>query len=121
MNKPPAYGHGQSDSPYCCFHPRELVVGVCAHCLKDRLLLLLATTTNNAAADGTLRRRRTSISTSSNSISLPKVLSFLQRLDSRHHRRPDAAADDSDGTTSAASPDGMFIPSTTSTHITSIN
>ncbi|PAN40896.1 hypothetical protein PAHAL_7G348800 [Panicum hallii] len=114
MNKPPAYGHGQGDSPYCCFHPRELVVGVCAHCLKDRLLLLLAATTNNAAADATLRRRRTTTtSSSSSSISLPKVFalgsSFLQRLDSRH-RRPDAAADDSDGTTSAAaSPDDSFI------------
>ncbi|RLM87690.1 uncharacterized protein C2845_PM04G11380 [Panicum miliaceum] len=108
MNKPPAYGHGQGDSPYCCFHPRELVVGVCAHCLKDRLLLLLAATTNNA----TLRRRRTTTTTSSSSISLPKVFalgsSFLQRLDSRHHR-PDAAADDSDGIAAAASPDDSFI------------
>ncbi|KAG2569974.1 uncharacterized protein LOC120683248 [Panicum virgatum] len=99
MNKPPAYGHGQGDSPYCCFHPRELVVGVCAHCLKDRLLLLLATTTNNAAADATLRRRRTTSSI------LALGSSFLQRLDSRHHRA-DAAADDSDG---AASPDDSFI------------
>jgi len=99
MNKPPAYGHGQGDSPYCCFHPRELVVGVCAHCLKDRLLLLLlATTTNNGAADATLRRRRTTSSI------LALGSSFLQRLDSRHHRA-DAAADDSDG---AASPDGMY-------------
>ncbi|OEL37576.1 hypothetical protein BAE44_0001401 [Dichanthelium oligosanthes] len=95
------------DSPYCCFHPRELLVGVCAHCLKDRLLLLLATTTNNPTADAPLRRRRTS------SISLPKVFalgsSFLQRLDSRHHR-PDAAEPTySDGTTSAASLDDSFI------------
>lgn len=105
-----AYGHGKGDSPYCCFHPRDVGVGVgvCAHCLKDRLLLLLATTTTTNAAD--LRQR-------SRAISLPKVFalgsSLLQRLDSRHHRSgPDAAAaanysnSDGSGTTSAASPDG---------------
>ncbi|RCV14752.1 hypothetical protein SETIT_3G003400v2 [Setaria italica] len=103
MNKPPAYGHG--DSPYCCFHPREVVVGVCAHCLKDRLLLLLNKDPTTQQQQGQLRRRRTS----SSSISLPKVFalgsSFLQRLDSRHHRPDHDDAAHSDGTTSAASLD----------------
>ncbi|CAN6230145.1 unnamed protein product [Urochloa humidicola] len=95
MNKKPgAYGHG--DSPYCCFHPREVVVGVCAHCLKDRLLLLLA-------GDATQHRRGRS-----GSISLPKVFalgsSFLQRLDSRHHRPGDSTTSGS-----AASLDDSFI------------
>ncbi|XP_062224986.1 uncharacterized protein LOC133923724 [Phragmites australis] len=105
MNK----AYGQGDSPYCCFHPRELVVGVCAHCLKDRLLLLLATATH---ADASSRsyiytpalRRKTS------SLTLPKVFalgsSFLQRLDSRHHR-PDHANYSDD--TSVASLDDSFI------------
>ncbi|XP_004959955.1 uncharacterized protein LOC101757651 [Setaria italica] len=107
MNKPPAYGHG--DSPYCCFHPREVVVGVCAHCLKDRLLLLLNKDPTTQQQQGQLRRRRTS----SSSISLPKVFalgsSFLQRLDSRHHRPDHDDAAHSDGTTSAASLDDSFI------------
>ncbi|GJN25938.1 hypothetical protein PR202_gb13826 [Eleusine coracana subsp. coracana] len=63
------------DSPYCSFHPRELVVGVCAHCLRDRLLLLLAASAannnNNRKEEDELPlssrfRRRTS------SISFPK-------------------------------------------------
>ncbi|CAN6241505.1 unnamed protein product [Urochloa humidicola] len=95
MNKKPgAYGHGES--PYCCFHPREVLVGVCAHCLKDRLLLLLADATQH-------RRGR------SGSISLPKQVfalgsSFLQRLDSRHHRPGDSTTSGS-----AASLDDSFI------------
>ncbi|XP_066346422.1 uncharacterized protein [Miscanthus floridulus] len=108
------YGHGQGDVPYCCFHPREVVVGVCAHCLKDRLLLLLTAANNNnsnAAADAVHRRSRSS------SISLPKVFalgsSFLQRLDSRHHRGRDpdnnCYSDDDDATTSVASLDDSFI------------
>ncbi|KAL6844243.1 hypothetical protein ACP4OV_025916 [Aristida adscensionis] len=97
------------DVPYCSFHPRELVVGVCAHCLRDRLLLLLAATDTDAYA--ARRRRKTS------SISLPKVFalgsSFLQRLDSRHHRAaddPHSDADaDADVDTSVASLDDSFI------------
>ncbi|GJN01233.1 hypothetical protein PR202_ga18481 [Eleusine coracana subsp. coracana] len=118
-----AHGHGGQqaqggDSPYCSFHPRELVVGVCAHCLRDRLLLLLAasaaTNNNNNKDDEELPlsssrfRRRTS------SISFPKVLalgsSFLQRLDSRHHHEADAPKISSDDdTASVASLDDSFI------------
>jgi hypothetical protein len=104
------HGHGQGDVSYCCFHPREVVVGVCAHCLKDRLLLLLAAANSNAGDDAVRRRSRSS------SISLPKVFalgsSFLQRLDSRHHRGrerdPDnnCYSDDDDATASVASLDG---------------
>uniref|UniRef100_A0A0A9G0G6 Uncharacterized protein n=1 Tax=Arundo donax TaxID=35708 RepID=A0A0A9G0G6_ARUDO len=113
-----AYGHAQGDSPYCCFHPREVVVGVCAHCLKDRLLLLLAATTNNTDADYDASSRSYIYSSrpalrrkTSSSISLPKVFalgsSFLQRLDSRHHRPDDVNYSDDD--TSVASLDDSFI------------
>ncbi|CAD6261603.1 unnamed protein product [Miscanthus lutarioriparius] len=110
------YGHGQGDVPgYCCFHPRDVVVGVCAHCLKDRLVLLLAAAnSNNNAGDDVVRRRSRS---RSSSISLPKVFalgsSFLQRLDSRHHRGRDpdnnCYSDDDDATASVASLDDSFI------------
>lgn len=106
---------GQGDSPFCYFHPRELVVGVCAHCLKERLLLVLASKNgaDSDVADGgrylssrpyRALRRKTS------SISIPKVFalgSFLQRLDSRHHRSDDANSDA--GNTSIASLDDSFI------------
>uniref|UniRef100_A0A0A9GVU7 Uncharacterized protein n=1 Tax=Arundo donax TaxID=35708 RepID=A0A0A9GVU7_ARUDO len=115
MNK--AYGHGQGDSPYCSFHPRELVVGVCARCLKDRLLLLLhATSTTNTDADDASSSsayiyNRPALRRKTSSISLPKVFalgsSFLQRLDSRHHRPDDANYSDDD--TSVASLDDSFI------------
>jgi hypothetical protein len=102
------HGHGQGDVSYCCFHPREVVVGVCAHCLKDRLLLLLAAANSNAGDDAVRRRSRSR--SSSSSISLPKVFalgSFLQRLDSRHHRGRDP--DDDDASASVASLDGTSI------------
>lgn len=107
------YG-GADGTLLCYFHPRELLVGVCAHCLRERLLLLLAAKSNNGGgrarppADGAsylsarpycraLRRRTGSISSS-----LPKVFalgSFLQRLDSsRHpHHHPDEVVHDHDG------------------------
>ncbi|KAM3299295.1 hypothetical protein ACQJBY_040668 [Aegilops geniculata] len=109
--------HGGADGTLLCyFHPRELLVGVCAHCLRERLLLLLAAKSNNGGgrarppADGAsylsarpycraLRRRTGSISSS-----LPKVFalgSFLQRLDSsrhhHHHHHPDEVVHDHDG------------------------
>ncbi|WVZ87798.1 hypothetical protein U9M48_034380 [Paspalum notatum var. saurae] len=129
MNKQQqGYGHGHGDSPYCCFHPRELVVGVCPHCLKARLLLLLAAKDDDhAAAAALLRRRSRSRSrsrTTSSSISLPKVFalgsSFLQRLDSRghytHRTDTDAAA--------AAAPipnDGNYYSDDTATSVASLD
>ncbi|KAG8066830.1 hypothetical protein GUJ93_ZPchr0004g39200 [Zizania palustris] len=106
-----AHGCGGGDSPFCHFHPRELVVGVCAHCLRERLLILLASKQTTSPADGPayrpLRRK-------TGSISLPKVFalgsSFLQRLDSSRHHRPDVDANsDADDTTSVASLDDSFI------------
>ncbi|KAF7005031.1 hypothetical protein CFC21_020182 [Triticum aestivum] len=96
--------HGGADGTLLCyFHPRDLLVGVCAHCLRERLLLLLAAKQGGGTgrarppADGAsylsarpycraLRRRTGSISSS-----LPKVFalgSFLQRLDSSRHHHP---------------------------------
>jgi hypothetical protein len=99
----PGNEEGDSRRPYCSFHPRELVVGVCAHCLKDRLLHHLASSRDDAP------RRRSRAS----SISLPKVLAFgssflLQRLDSRRHQHADDEEEAyySDDTASVASLDG---------------
>lgn len=104
------------DTLFCYFHPREFLVGVCAHCLRDRLLLLLASSKHGAGgghrarspADGASYlsarpycsravRRRTG-----SSISLPKVFalgsSFLHRqLDYNSSSRHHTAVDDDDG------------------------
>ncbi|KAG6474053.1 uncharacterized protein LOC122026139 [Zingiber officinale] len=36
--------HGEGDNPNCCcrFHPKQTIVGVCALCLRERLLVLAA-------------------------------------------------------------------------------
>ncbi|XP_006653915.3 uncharacterized protein LOC102717896 [Oryza brachyantha] len=99
MNDAHGHGGGAGDSPFCYFHPRELVVGVCSHCLRERLLLLVAD-----GAYKPLHRKTSSV------VSLPKVFalgSFLQRVDSSRHHRPDIDAN-SDAA-SIASLDDSFI------------
>uniref|UniRef100_A0ACD5Y9N5 Uncharacterized protein n=1 Tax=Avena sativa TaxID=4498 RepID=A0ACD5Y9N5_AVESA len=120
----------QGDTLVCYFHPRELLVGVCAHCLRERLLLLLASKQQGGGrahvpADGgsylsarpycrALRRVRTG--------SIVSVLalgsSFIHLLDSssRHHAHDGGDdkvkpndGDDADGAASIASLDDSFI------------
>ncbi|KAM0886249.1 hypothetical protein ACQ4PT_029814 [Festuca glaucescens] len=125
-------GQGADGTLMCYFHPRELLVGVCAHCLRERLLLILASKQGGgrprAPADGAsymsarlyckaLRRVRTG--------SIVSVLalgsSLLHRIESsssRHHTH-DAVVhgrddrnpvdDDGDDTASVASLDDSFI------------
>jgi hypothetical protein len=122
-------GQGADGTLMCYFHPRELLVGVCAHCLRERLLLILASKQGGgrpgAPADGAsylsarpygkaLRRVRTG--------SIVSVLalgsSLLHRIESsssRHHTH-DAVVhgsddnnwedDDGEDTASVASLDG---------------
>lgn len=81
------------DSSCCYIHPKEVVVGVCALCLRERLLTLaskqghLPISKDSNKSFRVLRRRP--------AITLPKVFalgSFLHRFESRR-QRPD---DDSD-------------------------
>uniref|UniRef100_A0A0E0KX74 Uncharacterized protein n=1 Tax=Oryza punctata TaxID=4537 RepID=A0A0E0KX74_ORYPU len=99
------HGDGGGERAMCYFHPREVVVGVCSQCLRERLLLLLSDADD---ADRPLRRK-----SKTSSISLPKVFalgSFLQRLDSsrHHHLRPGPHDSDAD-TASIPSLDDSFI------------
>lgn len=82
-------------SPCCCLHPKEVVVGVCSLCLKERLLTLaskqgqLPISKDSNKSFRALRRRP--------AITLPKVFglgSFLRRLESRR-QRPDDGSDES--------------------------
>ena len=113
----------------CCFHPRELLVGVCAHCLRERLLLLLAAKQGGGRArvpaegasylsarpySRALRRVRTG--------SIVSVLalgsSLLHRLDSsssRHHHAHDVLVvhdgDEGDGKVDPDEDDAASIAS----------
>ncbi|XP_020249510.1 uncharacterized protein LOC109826905 [Asparagus officinalis] len=86
--------YGDEASPWCSFHPKEVVVGVCALCLRERLINLALEQENfHISKDSNrsfrfLRRRA--------SISLPKVFalsSLLHRLESRRQRSDDDSSD----------------------------
>ncbi|WOL12301.1 hypothetical protein Cni_G21067 [Canna indica] len=100
--------------PYCNLHPGEVMVGVCAVCLKERLLVLASK--QQAAgqlpqqqhdAEKTLTGRRRP------SINLGRVFalgSFLQRLEiNRHHRSSDDDDDSSNDEASIPSKEDSFI------------
>lgn len=78
----------------CYIHPQEIVIGVCALCLRERLLILASNQSelpSNKDKHSSFRAGRRK-----NSITLPKVFalgSFLTRLDSRRHQ-PDDYSDE---------------------------
>lgn len=81
------------DHSCCYFHPKEVVVGICALCLKERLLSLAAKQGHLPPPKDTRRSFR--VLRRKPNIILPKVFalgSFLHRIESRRPR-PD---DDSD-------------------------
>ncbi|CAM0871075.1 unnamed protein product [Alopecurus aequalis] len=114
-------GHGggeqgqQGDTLLCYLHPRELLVGVCAQCLRERLLLLLASKSSDVRARPYCRalRRRTGSIVSVFALGS----SFIHRLDSSRHHGHDVVVDggrDDDKTNpdddaSIASLDDSFI------------
>nr|CAD1818103.1 unnamed protein product [Ananas comosus var. bracteatus] len=100
-----------ADNSYCYFHPRDAVVGVCAVCLKERLLILLASKQGQLSTnkvDAQRRSCRALLLRRRSGISLPKVFalgSLLHRLDLRRPR----PGDDSDDPESIASLEDSFI------------
>ncbi|XP_064997002.1 uncharacterized protein LOC135632391 isoform X2 [Musa acuminata AAA Group] len=96
--------HGE-EKAYCDFHPMESVVGICALCLKERLLVLASEQRHHPLPRKTnrslrvLRRKRI--------IRLPKVFAlgpFLNLLELRYQR----TKDDSDDEGSIASHEVKF-------------
>ncbi|KAJ1695816.1 hypothetical protein LUZ63_012514 [Rhynchospora breviuscula] len=82
----------------CHLHPQEMVVGVCALCLRERLLILASNQSEVSLKRDKERSFR--VSRRKNSIILPKVFalsSFLTRLDSRRHQPNDYADENSIG------------------------
>ncbi|XP_058088640.1 uncharacterized protein LOC131235471 [Magnolia sinica] len=79
-------GYGDENS-HCYSHPKEVIIGICALCLKERLLVLassqghLPRSKDKHRPHKVLHRRPT--------ISLPKVFalgSFLHRHESQHRK-----------------------------------
>ncbi|XP_057795761.1 uncharacterized protein LOC131011887 [Salvia miltiorrhiza] len=59
---------------WCCFHPREMVVGICALCLNERLLVVVAESKQqNKRSFGAKRV-------------LPKIFALITRSDIKHHK-----------------------------------
>ncbi|KAK1300434.1 hypothetical protein QJS10_CPB13g00646 [Acorus calamus] len=114
------------ENPYsCCYHPKEIIIGICALCLKERLLILaskqshfpslsnISTKDTQTTPFGVVLQRKPSSSstTTATTTTLPRVFSlgssFLHRLDSRHHRRPPEDVSDDEDT--LPSQDDSFI------------
>ncbi|XP_065010053.1 uncharacterized protein LOC135639949 [Musa acuminata AAA Group] len=98
-------GHGEDD-PRCYCHPKEVVVGICALCLKERLLVLASEQNGLPQPGGTKRPSRTLKRTPS--VNLRNVFalgSLLQLLDNRYHRSKDTSS----GEDSIASLEDSFI------------
>lgn len=83
------------ENPYCYFHPKEVVVGICALCLKERLLVLASKQGHHPVPKEASHRLHKALHRKP-SIPLPKVFalgSFLHRLEFRHQRSDDSDQD----------------------------
>lgn len=84
------------ENPYCYFHPKEVVVGICALCLKERLLILASKQGHHPVPKENSHRLIHKALYRKPSIPLPKVFalgSFLHRLEFRHQRSDDSDQD----------------------------
>ncbi|XP_077240103.1 uncharacterized protein LOC143881007 isoform X1 [Tasmannia lanceolata] len=94
------------ENPYCCcFHPKEVIVGICALCLKERLLILASEQGHLPLAKDTHRPQR--ILHRKLFITLPKVFalsSLLHRLEFRRQK-----SNDHDDQETLASHEDSFI------------
>ncbi|XP_010539641.1 PREDICTED: uncharacterized protein LOC104813655 [Tarenaya hassleriana] len=76
----------EEHSAYCCFHPKEIHVGVCPLCLNERLLVLASKQKKHSSASSS---SSSSSARGSNNLRLPKIFafgSFLNLLDLRHRK-----------------------------------
>ncbi|XP_058091314.1 uncharacterized protein LOC131237510 [Magnolia sinica] len=89
------------ENPHCYFHPKEVVVGVCALCLKERLLTLASLQDHLPAPKATHRSNKAHLKKLS--ITFPKVFALGYF---RHHRRK---SDSSDQETYFTSHEDSFI------------
>ncbi|KAF9608402.1 hypothetical protein IFM89_009768 [Coptis chinensis] len=90
------------EHPFCYFHPKENLVGVCAHCLKERLLIL-------ASKQGHLPLPKDTRSTYNvlyrkSTLNIPKIFALGSFL----HRPPPTKSKDFDQDTSTSQEDSFI-------------
>ncbi|KAH7663630.1 Protein OCTOPUS-like protein [Dioscorea alata] len=90
------------ENPRCSFHPKEVIVGICALCLKERLLLLTPKSNTN-----TSKIKSFKILKKKPNITLDKVFALASFLLEFRHRNSGSGDDSSKGST--ASLDDSFI------------
>ncbi|KAK1301202.1 hypothetical protein QJS10_CPB13g01211 [Acorus calamus] len=99
------------DNPYCCYyHPKEMIIGICSLCLKERLLILASKQGISTHKDTQTAFGRVVLQRKPSTKSLPKVFTFLNsRLNDPRHRPapPDDVSDDDNDT--IISQDDSFI------------
>ncbi|GER49186.1 hypothetical protein STAS_26415 [Striga asiatica] len=84
-------GEREDELVWCYFHPRELVIGICASCLKERLLVLAASKQKHYHQVHTSRR------------ATPKIFALsglINPLDVMQHKSVDHVCDESGSSTS---------------------
>ncbi|KAG6419793.1 hypothetical protein SASPL_116305 [Salvia splendens] len=97
------------DRKWCFFHPTELVVGICALCLKERLLALASAKKNSLHKTLGLGSATKKSPSSSSSSSLNKIFALtalLNRLDIKDHK---SSVDDHFCRSSTSTQDDSFI------------
>ncbi|XP_027093336.1 uncharacterized protein [Coffea arabica] len=80
------------DNKTCYLHPREVVIGICALCLNERLLVLASQQEQLHQANNSNNHRTHSFTHRRNPMNLPRIFalsSLLNRLDLRHRKSDD--------------------------------
>ncbi|RWW26981.1 hypothetical protein BHE74_00004243 [Ensete ventricosum] len=85
----------RENKQYCYFHPKQLVVGICAQCLRDKLLVLESKQAHLPRTKDGIRSFR--VSKRKSIINLPKIFalgSFIHLLEPHHHENKDHSKDE---------------------------
>lgn len=90
--------HGEG-KVYCVLHPEEMVVGVCAHCLKERLLALASKQGQHPCVPKKATKYSSTTTRRKHIVKIPKVFALarplLYRLDLQYQRSKDDCEDES--------------------------
>ncbi|PIA47394.1 hypothetical protein AQUCO_01400217v1 [Aquilegia coerulea] len=97
--------YGEENS-ICYFHPKEKLVGVCAFCLKERLLILAAKQGHLPLSKDTSRSYN--VLHRKSTLTIPKIFALGSFLHRSHHTKSEDF-DHQDQDTSTSSPEDSFI------------
>ncbi|KAF5205943.1 hypothetical protein FRX31_004472 [Thalictrum thalictroides] len=98
--------HYGEENPFCYFHPKEKLVGVCAFCLKERLLILAAKQGHLPLSKDTSRSYN--VLHRKSTLTIPKIFALGSFLHRSHHTKSEDF-DHHHQDTSTSSPEDSFI------------